>query len=135
MSKTITTKSGKLELVSSEGDIKLNSNTYIHLGAKEGLYIDVGSIDGDNIQNKVWINSPSIHFGKSNLVDKLEPVVKGYQLELILNEILDLLNQIVSTPGAYIPQGQATLKITTKDKTELIKQKMSRFQSNITRTV
>jgi hypothetical protein len=135
MSKTITTKSGKLELVSSEGDIKLNSNTYIHLGAKEGLYIDVGSVDGDNIQNKVWINSPSIHFGKANLVDKLEPVVKGYQLELILNEILDLLNQIVSTPGAYIPQGQATLKILTKAKTELIKQKMSRFQSNITRTV
>jgi hypothetical protein len=77
MSKTITTKSGKLELVSSEGDIKLNSNTYIHLGAKEGLYIDVGSIDGDNIQNKVWINSPRIDFGKPNTVDKLEPVVKG----------------------------------------------------------
>lgn len=135
MSKTITTKSGKLELVSSEGDIKLNSNTYIHLGAKEGLYIDVGSIDGDNIQNKVWINSPRIDFGKSNAVDKLEPVVKGYQLELILNEILDLLNNIVNTPGAYIPQGQAILKTITQAKTEIIKQKMSKFQSNITYTV
>ena len=135
MSKTITTKSGKLELVSSKNDIKLNSNTYIHLGAKEGLYIDVGSIDGDNIQNKVWINSPRIDFGKPNIIDKLEPVVKGYQLELILNDILDLLNQIVSTPGVYIPQGQAILKTITKAKTEIIKQKMSKFQSKITNTV
>jgi hypothetical protein len=135
MSKHIAIKSGKLELVSSKNDIKLNSNTYIHLGAKEGLYIDVGSIDGDNVQNKVWINSPSIDFGKPNLVDKLEPVVKGYQLELILNDILDLLNLIVSTPGAYIPPGQVVLKTITKAKTEIIKQKMSRFQSNITRTV
>jgi hypothetical protein len=132
---TISIKSGKLELVSSTEDIKLNSNTYIHLGVKEGLYIDVGSVDGDNTQNKVWINSPSIHFGKANAVDKLEPVVKGYQLELILNEILDLLNQVVSTPGAYVPQGQAILKTVTQARTEIIKQKMSRFQSNITRTV
>ena len=135
MSKTITTKSGKLELVSSEEDIKLNSNTYIHLGAKEGLYIDVGSVDGDNYQNKVWINSPRIEFGVSTPVNPLEPIVKGDQLEIILNDILDLLNQIVSTPGVYIPQGQIYLKSMTQFKTELIKQKLKRFKSDITYTL
>jgi len=135
MNDKIIIKSKKLELISSNTDIKLNSNTYIHLGAKEGLYIDVGSIDGDNTQNKVWINGPRIDFGKENTVDKLEPVVKGDQLELILNEILELLNQIVGTPGAYVPQGQAVLKTITQAKTEIIKQKMSRFKSNITYTV
>jgi hypothetical protein len=135
MNDKIIVKSKKLELISSNTDIKLNSNTYIHLGAKEGLYIDVGSIDGDNTQNKVWINGPRIDFGKENTVDKLEPVVKGDQLELILNEILELLNQIVGTPGAYVPQGQAVLKTITQAKTEIIKQKMSRFKSNITYTV
>jgi hypothetical protein len=131
----ISVKSGKLELISENTDIKINSNTYIHLGAKEGLYIDVGSIDRDNMQNKVWINSPRIDFGKENTVDKLEPVVKGDQLELILIDVLDLLNQIVDTPGAYIPQGQVFLKTNTQDKTELIKQKLKRFKSNITYTV
>jgi hypothetical protein len=135
MSKTITAKSGKLELVSSDEDIKLNSNTYIHLGAKEGLYIDVGSIDGDNEQNKVWINSPRIEFGLENPVNKFEPVVKGDQLELILIDVLDLLNQIVESPGAYIPQGQVFLKANTQTKTELIKQKLKRFKSNITYTI
>jgi hypothetical protein len=130
----ISAKSGKLELVSESDDIKINSNTYIHLGAKEGLFIDIGSVDGDNKPNKVRINSPRIEFGIPTQTKKLEPVVKGDQLELILKDILDLLNQIVSTPGAYIPQGQTILKTITQAKTEIIKQKLKKFKSKITYT-
>lgn len=131
----ISIKSGKLELVSESDDIKINSNTYIHLGVKEGLFIDVGNIDGDNKPNKIRINSPRIEFGIPTQTKKLEPVVKGDQLELILEDILDLLNQIVSTPGAYIPQGQTILKTITQAKTEIIKQKLKKFKSKITYTV
>ena len=131
----ISAKSGKLELVSESDDIKINSNTYIHLGAKEGLFIDIGSVDGDNKPNKVRINSPKIEFGIPTQTKKLEPVVKGDQLETILNDILELLNQIVSTPGAYVPQGQVILKTNTQTKTELIKKKLKRFKSKITYTV
>jgi hypothetical protein len=134
---TITIKSGKLELISSIEDIKLNSNTYIHLGAKEGLYIDVGSVDGDNKQNKVWINSPRIEFGKSgsSKTKQLEPVVKGDQLEKILIDILNLLNLMASVPGAYVPQGQPTLINKTKNQTNSIKQKIKRIKSKITYTI
>lgn len=131
----ISAKSGKLELVSESDDIKINSNTYIHLGAKEGLFIDIGSVDGDNKPNKVRINSPRIEFGVPTQTKKLEPIVKGDQLEIILNDILDLLNNIVGTPGAYVPQGQAILKTITQSKTELIKKKLKRFKSNKTYTV
>ena len=135
MDNKIIIKSKKLELISSNTDIKLNSNTYIHLGAKEGLFIDIGSVDGDNKPNKVRINSPKIEFGIPTQTKKLEPVVKGDQLETILNDILELLNQIVSTPGAYVPQGQVILKANTQTKTELIKKKLKRFKSKITYTV
>lgn len=131
----ISIKSGKLEIISESSDIKINSNTYIHLGAKEGLYIDVGSKDKDNKPNKVRINSPKIEFGIPSSTTPLESVVKGDQLELILIEVLDLLNNIVSAPGAYIPQGQAMLKTLTQAKTELIKKKLKRFKSNITYTI
>ncbi len=131
----ISIKSGKLELISENTDIKINSNTYIHLGAKEGIFIDVGAVDGDNKPNKIRINSPRIEFGIPTQTKKLEPVVKGDQLETILNEILDLLNSIVGTPGAYVPQGQVILKTLTQAKTELIKKKLKRFKSNKTYTV
>jgi hypothetical protein len=135
MSKNISIKSGKLELVSSDTDIKLNSNTYIHLGSKEGVYIDVGTVGSDDVQNKVWINSPRIEFGLENLADKFEPVVKGDQLEVILGDILTLLNEIVSTPGAYLPQGQAQLVSHTAFTTNIIKQKLKRFKSQVTYTI
>ena len=102
-------------------------------GVAFGLF--VGAVDGDNKPNKIRINSPRIEFGIPTQTKKLEPVVKGDQLETILNEILDLLNSIVGTPGAYVPQGQVILKTLTQAKTELIKKKLKRFKSNKTYTV
>ena len=85
----ISIKSGKLEIVSTTTDIKLNSNTYIHLGAKEGVFIDIGNIDGDNKTNSLIINAPSIELGlnksKSDTIEFLQEEI--FKLEKKINRL------------------------------------------------
>jgi hypothetical protein len=90
----ISIKSGKLEIVSTTTDIKLNSNTYIHLGAKEGVFIDIGNIDGDNKINSLIINAPSIELGLNKPGYKQEPIVKGDILEQKLTQIINIIEDL-----------------------------------------
>jgi hypothetical protein len=90
----ISIKSGKLEIVSTTTDIKLNSNTYIHLGAKEGVFIDIGNIDGDNKTNSLIINAPSIELGLNKPGYKQEPIVKGDTLEQKLIQMTSIIEDL-----------------------------------------
>ena len=80
--------SGRLILNGRSDSVFLSSNQYIHINANEGVYIDVGPEDTDNVANKVYINSPLIQLGNEKK-GNLQAVVKADDLAEILKEIVD----------------------------------------------
>ena len=131
--------SGRLILNGRSDSVFLSSNQYIHINANEGVYIDVGPEDTDNIANKVYINSPLIQLGDDKK-GNLQAVVKADDLAEILKEIVDAINtfnKIAATtvliPALYTPAAETLNKILL-----LILEKLDNpgfYKSNITKTI
>jgi hypothetical protein len=79
------------QIIINSGRVTLNSkDDSIFLFGKKAIgFSSAGTINFDS-DDKFIVNSPEIHLG----LDSVEPLVKGNQLELILNDILDSLNNL-----------------------------------------
>ena len=79
------------QIIINSGRVTLNSkDDSIFLFGKKAIgFSSAGTINFDS-DDKFIVNSPEIHLG----LDSVEPLVKGNQLELILNDILDSLNKL-----------------------------------------
>ena len=79
------------QIIINSGRVTLNSkDDSIFLFGKKAIgFSSAGTINFDS-DDKFIVNSPQIHLG----LDSVEPLVKGNQLELILNDILDSLNNL-----------------------------------------
>lgn len=79
------------QIIINSGRVTLNSkDDSIFLFGKKAIgFSSAGTINFDS-DDKFIVNSPQIYLG----LDSVEPLVKGNQLELILNNILDSLNNL-----------------------------------------
>jgi hypothetical protein len=79
------------QIIINSGRVTLNSkDDSIFLFGKKAIgFSSAGTINFDS-DDKFIVNSPQIYLG----LDSVEPLVKGNQLELILNDILDSLNNL-----------------------------------------
>jgi len=79
------------QIIINSGRVILNSkDDSIFLFGKKAIgFSSAGTINFDS-DDKFIVNSPQIHLG----LDSVEPLVKGNQLELILNDLLDSLNNL-----------------------------------------
>lgn len=79
------------QIIINSGRVILNSkdDSVFLFGKKAIGFSSAGTINFDS-DDKFIVNSPQIHLG----LDSVEPLVKGNQLELILNDILDSLNNL-----------------------------------------
>ena len=137
MSEKISIKSSQIDIVSSIDDIKVNSNTFIHLSSNQSIKMETKI--GDK-QSKVWLSTPIIQLGTESLTNKYQPVVKGDDLEKELVEIYNLLLQIVTFPGAQIslfgPTAPAPSLIQlVQGKLNLFKKKRKKWKSTVSKTV
>jgi hypothetical protein len=137
MSEKISIKSSQIDIVSSVNDVKVNSNTFIHLSSNQSIKMETKI--GDK-QSKVWLSTPIIQLGTESLTNKYQPVVKGDDLEKELVEIYNLLLQIVSFPGAQIAAGTPTTPNPTliqliNGKLNSFKKKRKKWKSTVSKTV
>jgi hypothetical protein len=79
------------QIIINSGRVTLNSkDDSIFLFGKKAIgFSSAGTINFDS-DDKFIVNSPKIYLG----LNSVEPLVKGNQLELILNDILDSLNTL-----------------------------------------
>ena len=138
MSEKIAIKSSQIDIVSSKDDIKVNSNTFIHLSSNQSIKMETKI--GDK-QSKVWLSTPIIQLGTESLTNKYQPIVKGDDLEKELIEIYNLLLQIVSFPGAQIALGivptlpNPSLIQLINGKLNSFKKKRKKWKSTVSKTV
>ena len=81
------------QIIINSGRVTLNSkdDSVFLFGKKAIGFSSAGTINFDS-DDKFIVNSPQIYLG----LNSVEPLVKGNQLELILNDILDILNTLGS---------------------------------------
>jgi hypothetical protein len=138
MSEKISIKSSQIDIISSKDDIKVNSNTFIHLSSNQSIKMETKI--GDK-QSKVWLSTPIIQLGTESLTNKYQPIVKGDDLEKELIEIYNLLLQIVSFPGAQIALGvvptlpNPSLIQLIQGKLNSFKKKRKKWKSTVSKTV
>ena len=138
MSEKIAIKSSQIDIISSKDDIKVNSNTFIHLSSNQSIKMETKI--GDK-QSKVWLSTPIIQLGTESLTNKYQPIVKGDDLEKELIEIYNLLLQIVSFPGAQIALGvvptlpNPSLIQLIQGKLNSFKKKRKKWKSTVSKTV
>jgi len=79
------------QIIINSGRVTLNSkDDSIFLFGKKAIgFSSAGTINFDS-DDKFIVNSPQIYLG----LNSVEPLVKGNQLELILNDLLDSLNNL-----------------------------------------
>jgi hypothetical protein len=133
----ISIKSPQIEIISSKDDIKVNSNTFIHLSSNQSIKMETKI--GDK-QSKVWLSTPIIQLGTESVTSKYQPVVKGDDLEKELIEIYNLLLQIVSYPGSQIAAGIPTLPNPSliqliQGKLNSFTKKKKKWKSTVSKTV
>jgi hypothetical protein len=133
----ISIKSPQIEIISSKDDIKVNSNTFIHLSSNQSIKMETKI--GDK-QSKVWLSTPIIQLGTESVTSKYQPVVKGDDLEKELVEIYNLLLQIVSYPGSQIAAGIPTLPNPSliqliQGKLNSFTKKKKKWKSTVSKTV
>jgi hypothetical protein len=137
MSEIISIKSPQIDIISSKDDIKINSNTFIHLSSNDSIKMETKI--GDK-QSNIWLSSPIIQLGTETTTSKYQPIVKGDDLEQELIEIYNLLLQIVSYPGAQIAFGVPTLPNPSlvsfiQNKLNLFVKKRKNWKSTVSKTV
>jgi hypothetical protein len=137
MSEIISIKSPQIDIISSKDDIKINSNTFIHLSSNDSIKMETKI--GDK-QSNIWLSSPIIQLGTETTTSKYQPIVKGDDLEQELIEIYNLLLQIVSYSGAQIASGVPTLPNPSlvsfiQNKLNLFVKKRKNWKSTVSKTV
>ena len=138
MNEKISIKSSQVDIISSINDVKVNSNTFIHLSSNQSIKMETKI--GDK-QSKVWLSTPIIQLGTESLTNKYQPIVKGDDLEKELIEIYNLLLQIVSFPGAQIALGvvptlpNPSLIQLIQGKLNSFKKKRKKWKSTVSKTV
>jgi hypothetical protein len=137
MSEIISIKSPQIDIISSKDDIKINSNTFIHLSSNDSIKMETKI--GDK-QSNIWLSSPIIQLGTETTTSKYQPIVKGDDLEQELIEIYNLLLQIVSYSGAQIASGIPTLPNPSlvsfiQNKLNLFVKKRKNWKSTVSKTV
>jgi len=137
MSEIISIKSPQIDIISSKDDIKINSNTFIHLSSNDSIKMETKI---GNKQSNIWLSSPIIQLGIETTTSKYQPIVKGDDLEQELIEIYNLLLQIVSYPGAQIASGVPTLPNPPlvsfiQNKLNLFVKKRKNWKSTVSKTV
>lgn len=131
--------SGRLILNGRSDSVFLSANQYIHINANEGIYIDIGPTDTDNIANKLYINAPLIQLGDDKK-GNLQAVVKADDLREILSDIINAINTFnsIASTSVKIPpiyKGAADA-LRVQLQTALSKCNRSGFyKSNITKTI
>lgn len=131
--------SGRLILNGRSDSVFLSSNQYIHINANEGVYIDVGPEDTDNIANKFYINAPLIQLGDSKK-GNLQAVVKADDLQEILQDIVEAIktfNDLASTT-VLIPPLYKSFSETLNIQLLLILEKLNNpgfYKSDVTKTI
>lgn len=131
--------SGRLILNGRSDSVFLSSNQYIHINANEGVYIDVGPEDTDNIANKFYINAPLIQLGNSKK-GNLQAVVKADDLQEILQDIVEAIktfNDLASTT-VLIPPLYKSFSETLNIQLLLILEKLNNpgfYKSDVTKTI
>jgi hypothetical protein len=131
--------SGRLILNGRSDSVFLSSNQYIHINANEGVYIDVGPEDTDNIVNKFYINSPLIQLGDEKK-GNLQAVVKADDLKQILTEMVNAINNFneLAATSTKLPPVYAAAADFLKIQLNLSLQKLDNpgfYKSNITKTI
>jgi hypothetical protein len=137
MNEKIAIKSSQIDIISSIDDVKVNSNTFIHLSSNQSIKMET-KIGGK--QSKVWLSTPIIQLGTETTTLKFQPVVKGDDLEKEITEIYQLLLQIVSFPGAQIAAGVPTspnpsLIQLVQGKLNSFTKKRKKWKSTVSKTV
>lgn len=131
--------SGRLILNGRSDSIFLSANQYIHINANEGIYIDIGPKDTDNIENKFYINAPLIQLGDSKK-GNLQAVVKSEDLKQILTDIVKAINrfnEIVSL-STKLPPVYKTGATSLKTELNIILNRLDTpgfYKSDITKTI
>jgi len=79
------------QIIINSGRVTLNSkdDSVFLFGKKAISFSSAGTINFDS-DDKFIVNSPQIYLG----LNSVEPLVKGNQLELILNDLLDSLDSL-----------------------------------------
>lgn len=131
--------SGRLILNGRSDSVFLSSNQYIHINANEGVYIDVGPEDTDNVVNKVYINSPLIQLGDEKK-GNLQAVVKADDLAEILKEIVDAFDNFnkIAAPSTKLQPIYTSAANVLNTQLNLILSKLDNpgfYKSNITKTI
>ena len=137
MSEIISIKSPQINIISSKDDIKVNSNTVIHLSSNNSIKMETKIEDK---QSNIWLSSPIIQLGTESLTNKYQPIVKGDDLEKELEDIYKLLLQVVQYAGAQIAAGVPTSPNPTliqfvNGKLNSFKKKRKKWKSTVSKTV
>lgn len=137
MNERISIKSTQVDIISSKEDIKVNSNTFIHLSSNNAVKIETKLEDK---KSKVWLSSPIIQLGIESDISKYQPIVKGDDLEKELEDIYKILVQIVSFPGAQLANNSLTSPNPTlvnliKGKLNSFRKKKKKWKSTVSKTV
>jgi hypothetical protein len=107
------------QIIINSGRVTLNSkDDSIFLFGKKAIgFSSAGTINFDS-DDKFIVNSPQIYLG----LNSVEPLVKGNQLELILNDLLDSLNNLGNkllfaqdSNGIFLTSVMAASKILVAD--------------------
>jgi hypothetical protein len=106
--------SNRISLSSNKDEIVMYSNTNIELGANNTIHI--------NGKENIYLNSPKVFLGHINLdtIDPLknddipQPVLMGYDTQLFLSKLLNILNKFSSDLSTAIsaPVGSKELSVT-----------------------
>jgi hypothetical protein len=106
--------SNRISLSSNKDEIVMYSNTNIELGANNTIHL--------NGKENIYLNSPKVFLGRINLDtidpskndDMPQPVLMGYDTQLFLSKLLNILNKFSSDLSTAIssPVGSKELSVT-----------------------
>ena len=131
--------SGRLILNGRSDSVFLSSNQYVHINANEGVYIDVGPEDTDNVANKFYINAPLIQLGDSKK-GNLQAVVKADDLKSILQDMVKAINNFndVASASVLLPPVYKAASILLNTQLNILINKLDTpgfYKSDITKTI
>jgi len=132
----IVLSSGRLVFNARSNDTFISSRRYINLSAGDKVTIDVGIEDSDNEENMFLVNAPKMQLG----LDRYgipEPIVKGEQLDDILNQLIDAMSaysEMVSVL-AIVPPTLVVAEQFLKGRLSIIRENIDNFKSKKSYTI
>jgi hypothetical protein len=132
----IVLSSGRLVFNSRTNDVFVSSRRYINLSAGDKVTIDVGVEDSDSEENMFLVNAPKMQLGLERY-GVPEPIVKGEQLDDILNQLMDAItaySEMVTTLAA-VPPTLIVAEDFLKGRISIIKENIDNFKSQKSYTI